>query len=132
MPARLFAADHDAAKELALQRTLASLDSVLAEPIEDCLLRTPDGIPCIEARTPVELERELGLPGGNIFHRDLQWPFAEDDGGRRPLGRRDRPRERLALRRRRAARRRRQRDPRAQRGARRPRSALRNPGTAGG
>jgi len=80
MPARLFAADHDAAKEQALQRTIASLDSVLAEPIADCLLRTPDGIPCIEARTPVELERELGLPGGNIFHRDLQWPFAEDDG----------------------------------------------------
>ena len=79
MPARLFAADHDAAKEVALQRTLASLDSALAEPIEDCLLRTPDGIPCIEARTPPELEWELGLPGGNIFHRDLQWPFAQDD-----------------------------------------------------
>ncbi len=79
MPARLFAGDHDAAKETALQRTLASLDSVLAESIEDCLLRTPDGIPCIEARTPVELERDLALPGGNIFHRDLQWPFADDD-----------------------------------------------------
>ena len=32
--------------------TLASLDSVLAEPIEDCLLRTPDGAPCLEAHTP--------------------------------------------------------------------------------
>ena len=21
----------------------------------------------------------MGLPGGNIFHRDLMWPFAEDD-----------------------------------------------------
>lgn len=79
MPARLFAGDHDAAKDLALRRTLASLDRVLAEPIEDCLLRTPGGAPCIEARTPLELERELALPGGNIFHRDLQWPFAQDD-----------------------------------------------------
>ena len=34
---------------------------------------------CLEARTPVELEDELGMPGGNIFHRDVQWPFAEDD-----------------------------------------------------
>ncbi len=79
MPARLFTRDHDAAKDLAVSRTLASLNSVLAEPIEDCLLRTPDGVPCIEARTPVEIEAELGMPGGNIFHRDLQWPFAEDD-----------------------------------------------------
>jgi phytoene dehydrogenase-like protein len=27
----------------------------------------------------VELEAELGLPGGNIFHRDLAWPFAEEE-----------------------------------------------------
>ena len=40
---------------------------------------TPGGEPCLEARTPVEIEAELGMPGGNIFHRDLAWPFAEDD-----------------------------------------------------
>ena len=53
---------------------------MLAEPIEDCLWRTPDGEPCLEARTPLDLEAELGLPGGNIFHRDLAWPYAEADG----------------------------------------------------
>ena len=58
---------------------MRSIDSVLAEPIEDCLLRASDGEPCLEARTPPELERELGLPGGHIFHRPLQWPFAESD-----------------------------------------------------
>ncbi len=77
MPARLFEADNDRARSVALAATLRSLDSVLAEPIEDCLLRGPDGRPCIEARTPVDLEREIGLPGGHIFHRDLSWPFAE-------------------------------------------------------
>jgi phytoene dehydrogenase-like protein len=35
------------------------------------------GRPCLEARTPIELEAELALPGGNIFHRALSWPFAE-------------------------------------------------------
>ena len=60
-----------------MQATLRSLNSVLAEPIEDCLLTAADGEPCLEARTPVELEAELGLPGGHIFHRDLSWPFAE-------------------------------------------------------
>ncbi|MEU8139810.1 phytoene desaturase family protein [Streptodolium elevatio] len=78
MPARLFAADNDGARAAALKATLASLDSVLAEPIEDCLLRTSDGRPCVEARTPVDLQAELGLPAGHIFHRDLAWLFAED------------------------------------------------------
>jgi phytoene dehydrogenase-like protein len=79
MPARLFRADHDAARDAAVAATLASINAVLAEPIEDCLLHTPDGAPCLEAHTPLELEHELGLPGGHIFHRDLTWPFAEDD-----------------------------------------------------
>jgi phytoene dehydrogenase-like protein len=80
MPARLFRENHDAAKNAAVQATLRSLDSVLAEPIEDCLLLAGDGEPCIEAHTPVELEAELGMPGGHIFHRDLAWPFAESEG----------------------------------------------------
>lgn len=79
MPARLFAGDHDAARAAALEATLRSLDSVLAEPIEDIILRAPDGTPCLEVRTPLDLEAELGLPGGNIFHRDLSWPFAESE-----------------------------------------------------
>ncbi|HEX3802327.1 MAG TPA: NAD(P)/FAD-dependent oxidoreductase [Solirubrobacteraceae bacterium] len=75
MPARLFR--QPGAKERAVASTLASLNSVLAEPIEDCLMADAAGRPCLEARTPIELEAELGLPGGNIFHRALSWPFAE-------------------------------------------------------
>ncbi|MCU1687571.1 MAG: FAD-dependent oxidoreductase [Amycolatopsis sp.] len=78
MPARLFAGRNDQARAEALKATLASLNSVLAEPIEDCLWTTPDGEPCVEAKTPVDLEEELGLPAGHIFHRDLSWPFASD------------------------------------------------------
>jgi len=70
MPARLFG-DADA-KERAVAATLRSLNSVLAEPIEDCLLG-------LEALTPPELEAELAMPGGHIFHRDLAWPFAESE-----------------------------------------------------
>jgi phytoene dehydrogenase-like protein len=85
MPARLFGGDDPAAaKRAAVKATLDSLGSVLAEPIEDCLMRTADGELCLEARTPLELQAELGLPGGHIFHRDLSWPYAEtdDDVGR--------------------------------------------------
>jgi phytoene dehydrogenase-like protein len=82
MPARLFAGHaraSAAAKDEAVAATLRSLNAVLAEPIEDCLMRDRDGELCLEARTPVELESELGLPGGHIFHRDLTWPFAESE-----------------------------------------------------
>jgi phytoene dehydrogenase-like protein len=77
MPARLFA--DPGAKRAAVAATLRSVDSVLAEPLEDCLWVAPDGTPCLEALTPPELEAELELPGGHIFHRDLAWPFAESE-----------------------------------------------------
>ncbi|HUJ35284.1 MAG TPA: NAD(P)/FAD-dependent oxidoreductase [Solirubrobacteraceae bacterium] len=77
MPARLFG--DRSRKEDAVAATLRSVDSVLAAPIESCLLRAPDGTPCLDALTPPELEAELGMPAGHIFHRDLAWPFAESD-----------------------------------------------------
>jgi len=58
---------------------LESIESVLDEPLEDCLWRDAHGAPCLEALTPPELERELAMPGGHIFHCDLAWPYAESD-----------------------------------------------------
>jgi phytoene dehydrogenase-like protein len=83
-PARIFAGDHEASRTAALDGVLRSLGSVLAEPIEDCLLAGPGGEPCVEVRTPLDLEQELRMPGGHIFHRDLAWPYAgrEEDVGR--------------------------------------------------
>ena len=80
-PTRLFLGDPAASKEAAVRATLDSLNAVLVEPIEDCLWRDSNGAPCLEARTPLELEAELGLPAGHIFHGDLAWPFAEDSDG---------------------------------------------------
>jgi phytoene dehydrogenase-like protein len=56
-----------------------SLDSVLAEPISDVVYRAPDGSPCVEVRTTADLERDLGMIGGDIFHGDLSWPWASND-----------------------------------------------------
>ena len=58
---------------------LASLDSVLAEPIADVLATDAAGRPCIEVKTTLDLEHALRMPGGNIFHGPLSWPWAEDD-----------------------------------------------------
>ncbi|MFF7140380.1 phytoene desaturase family protein [Streptomyces nodosus] len=81
-PARLFTHDNDGAREELLRSTLAQLNAHLAEDIEDCLALDADGRPCIEAKTPLDLEHELRLPGGNIFHRELAWPYAQEGTGR--------------------------------------------------
>ena len=78
-PARLFADDNDAARDLATRRVLAGLESYLAEPLEDCIARDADGNLCVEAKTPYDIEESVGMPGGHIFHGDLQWPWATDD-----------------------------------------------------
>jgi phytoene dehydrogenase-like protein len=63
-----------------LQRSvLESLNSVLAEPVESLLLEDAAGRPTIETRTTLDIERSVGMPGGNIFHGPLAWPFVEDD-----------------------------------------------------
>lgn len=58
---------------------LASLNSVLAEPIQDVLMSDAHGRPCIETTTTLDLHRTLGMTAGNIFHGGLSWPFADDD-----------------------------------------------------
>ncbi|MEJ8633204.1 NAD(P)/FAD-dependent oxidoreductase [Streptomyces sp. MS2.AVA.5] len=81
-PARLFAADNDAARTELLAATIAELDTYLDEPLAGCLALDENGEPCIEAKTPLDLDRELLLPGGNIFHRDLSFPYATESTGR--------------------------------------------------
>ncbi len=57
---------------------IASLESVLGEPIRDLLLTDAEGRPCIETKTTRDLADSLRLPGGNIFHGPLDWPFSDD------------------------------------------------------
>lgn len=58
---------------------LTSLNSVLAEPIQDVVMEDAAGRLCIETKTTADLEAALGMTNGNIFHGALSWPFAEDD-----------------------------------------------------
>lgn len=79
-PDRLVTEENNDAMRAEFQAAaIASLDSVLAEPIEDLLLADATGSPTIETKTTLDLQHALGLPGGNIFHAPLSWPFAEDD-----------------------------------------------------
>ncbi len=72
-PTGLFA-DPRARDEL-VARYFAGLNRYLLDPIESCLTHV-DGHPCLEVRTPLDLEAELAMPSGNIFHGALTWPYS--------------------------------------------------------
>lgn len=76
--ASLFDHDPEGARAEAVSSALASLNEYLAEPIEGVIARNLDGSLTIEAKSPLDLEADIGLPRGNIFHRDLDFPFIED------------------------------------------------------
>lgn len=77
-PHALFgAADPDALRDRLCHLVLESLNSVLAEPIQPLLLPDAHGRPCVETTTTLDLQRTLGMSGGNIFHGGLAWPFAD-------------------------------------------------------
>jgi len=71
--------DPDRMRDTLTSAVLKSLNSVLAEPIQDVLMQDSSGRLCIEAKTTADLEHSLGMTGGNIFHGGLTWPFAEND-----------------------------------------------------
>jgi phytoene dehydrogenase-like protein len=76
-PWKLFSADNENMRHRATRKCLDGLNRYLAEPIESSLARARNGEPCIEAKTPVDIEQELGHYHGNIFHSALTFPFAE-------------------------------------------------------
>jgi len=76
-PWRLFSANNENMRQFAKQKCLAGLNRWLAEPIEDCLALAQNGEPCLETKSPVDIEEELGHFRGNIFHSALTFPFAE-------------------------------------------------------
>jgi phytoene dehydrogenase-like protein len=83
IPYHWFIKDNEGMKNIVTRAYLRAINQFTAEDIEDCLARDRDGKPCLEAKSPLDLERSLGLPKGNIFHGNLTWPFAdrEEDAG---------------------------------------------------
>ena len=76
-PAALFDADPSGAKDAAKTAAISSLNQYLEDPIESVLAICGDGSLAIEVKSPLDLDNDLGLPRGNIFHRDLDFPFLD-------------------------------------------------------
>ncbi len=79
LPYNLFVSDNAGTKQEVVKRFLAGLNPYLAEPLEDCLARDAQGTLCLEAKSAYDLEKELNLPRGNIFHNALSWFFAGEE-----------------------------------------------------
>jgi phytoene dehydrogenase-like protein len=76
-PWSLFARANEAMRREAEKRYLASINQWLEEPIEGCLAVSSDGRPCIESKSPVDIEDALGMYHGNIFQTAPTFPFAD-------------------------------------------------------
>lgn len=80
-PYRTFAADNAGATARFRARYLEAMDRVTEEPFLDCLARDHRGEPCLEVKSPVDLEEEVDLDAGNIFHTAPSWFFTDDPAG---------------------------------------------------
>ncbi len=78
MPYRLFEKENEKQKERVLSKFYEGINHFLKEPIQECIARNADGSLCLECKSAADLERELGMPQGNIFHSELSWFFAEN------------------------------------------------------
>jgi phytoene dehydrogenase-like protein len=75
-PWSLFARSNKNVREQAERKFVQSMNQWLEEPFEDCLAVAHDGSPCIESKSPVDIEESLGMYRGNIFQDAPTFPFA--------------------------------------------------------
>lgn len=77
-PARLFDGDVEGRRDEAVGRALDAINEHLEEPIESLVALDRHGEPCLEAKAPQDVDEALAMPGGHIFHGDLDWPWASN------------------------------------------------------
>lgn len=77
-PARLYSSHLETQRDETVLRILDTINVHLEDPIESLLSLDHDGNPCLEAKAPQDVETQLAMPGGHIFHGPLSWPWAPD------------------------------------------------------
>lgn len=75
-PARLYSGHVEAQRDEHVLRVLDAVNTYLEEPIETLVSLDAQGNPCLQAKVPQDIEDELAMPGGHIFHGPLSWPWA--------------------------------------------------------
>ena len=75
-PWSLYSQDNEVVRREAEKKFLESMNQWLEEPLQECLAVAKNGEPCIESKSPVDIEDALGLYHGNIFQNAPSFPFA--------------------------------------------------------
>jgi len=78
-PAKLFDENNEETKIIIKNKALDAINQYLVEPIENCFEIDQNGNQCLEIKSPIDLQKEIALPRGNIFHKNLSFPFKDDD-----------------------------------------------------
>ena len=78
-PAKLFDENNEETKRIIKNKALDAINQYLVEPIENCFEIDQNGNQCLEIKSPIDLQKEIALPRGNIFHKNLSFPFKDDD-----------------------------------------------------
>jgi phytoene dehydrogenase-like protein len=79
MPYHLFEANNEGTKAVVVAKFFEAMNSILAEPLQDCIAIDNQGNSCIEAKSAIDLESALAMPRGSIFHGGLDWFFTENE-----------------------------------------------------
>ena len=79
-PARLFLDDPQQQLDEVVLRVLDSIDVHLEEPLQECLALDQEGVPCVTASSPQNVEAALAMPGGHVHHGASTWPWTDDPG----------------------------------------------------
>jgi phytoene dehydrogenase-like protein len=86
LPYRLFIENNEKAKSIVVERFFEGINQYLETPLESCLAVDKSGKMCIEAKSAFDLEHDLKMPMGNIFHNELSWFFAENESEMGKMG----------------------------------------------
>jgi phytoene dehydrogenase-like protein len=79
VPYAWFLKNNPGMKDQITQNYIHSINHFIEGDLLECLATDANGNLCIETKSPLDLEKSVGLPRGNIFHGNLTWPFAEQD-----------------------------------------------------
>ncbi|MDX6325322.1 MAG: hypothetical protein QOK15_1676 [Nocardioidaceae bacterium] len=78
VPARLFSGNLEEQRDETVLRVLDGVNAHLEEPLETLLSLDDDGLPCLRAQAPQDVESALAMPGGHMYHGALSWPWLPD------------------------------------------------------
>jgi phytoene dehydrogenase-like protein len=77
-PARLYSENLEEQRDETVLRVLDGVNAHLEEPLEGLLALDREGVPCLRAFAPQDVESALAMPGGHPHHGPPSWPWLPD------------------------------------------------------